>query len=94
MLAGALRSRWPGEVKVIPAAERRRGVRRQDAHRKHRGDWIDPRRGKVTLADVWADYERTGMGHLRETTKATYRNGLFGSVGAERSVWEQSAASR
>jgi len=41
---------------------------------RQRGDWIDPRRGKVTLADVWADYERTGMGHLRETTKAAYRN--------------------
>lgn len=41
---------------------------------RQRGDWIDPRRGRVTLADVWADYERVGMGHLRETTKAAYRN--------------------
>ena len=41
---------------------------------RQRGDWIDPRRGRLTLADVWADYERTGMGHLRETTKAAYRN--------------------
>ncbi len=29
----------------------------------------------MTLAEVWADYERSGMGHLRETTKANYRNG-------------------
>ena len=41
---------------------------------RQRGDWIDPRRGRATLADVWADYERIGMGHLRETTKAAYRN--------------------
>ena len=41
---------------------------------RHRGDWIDPRRGRVTLRDVWLDYERTSMGHLRETTKAAYRN--------------------
>ena len=41
---------------------------------RQRGDWIDPRRGRVTLADVWADYQRVGMGHLRETTKAAYRN--------------------
>lgn len=42
---------------------------------RHRGDWIDPRRGKTTLAQVWSEYERLGMGHLRETTKANYRNG-------------------
>lgn len=41
---------------------------------RNRGDWVDPRRGKVTLTDVWLDYERVGMGHLRETTKASYRN--------------------
>ncbi len=41
---------------------------------RHRGDWIDPRRGRATLREVWQDYERTGMGHLRETTKASYRN--------------------
>ncbi|NUR08359.1 MAG: site-specific integrase [Nocardioidaceae bacterium] len=41
---------------------------------RHRGDWVDPRRGRATLADVWADYERVGMGHLRETTKSSYRN--------------------
>jgi integrase len=41
---------------------------------RNRGDWIDPRRGKATLTDVWRDYERFGMGHLRETTKSSYRN--------------------
>lgn len=41
---------------------------------RQRGDWIDPRRGRVTLAEVWADYERSGTGHLRATTKASYRN--------------------
>lgn len=41
---------------------------------RQRGDWIDPRRGRVTLAEVWVDYERVGMGHPRETTKASYRS--------------------
>lgn len=41
---------------------------------RDRGDWIDPRRGKATLRDVWDDYQSFGIGHLRETTKASYRN--------------------
>lgn len=41
---------------------------------RNRGDWVDPRRGQVTMTEVWLDYERLGMGHLRETTKASYRN--------------------
>jgi integrase len=41
---------------------------------RQRGDWVDPRRGRATLREVWADYERVGMGHLRETTKSSYRN--------------------
>lgn len=51
-----------------------------------RGDWIDPRRGKVTLQEVWNDYERSGMGHLRETTKANYRNG-WRHVGQQFGGW-------
>lgn len=41
---------------------------------RNRGDWVDPRRGRTTLGDVWRDYERIGMGHLRATTRASYRN--------------------
>ncbi|MGL5930194.1 MAG: tyrosine-type recombinase/integrase [Dermatophilaceae bacterium] len=41
--------------------------------RKRRGDWVDPQRGRVTLAQVWDEYQRTGTGHLRETTKTNYR---------------------
>ena len=40
-----------------------------------RGDWLDPRRGTVTVGDMWQEYERHGMGHLRETTKQNYRQG-------------------
>jgi integrase len=40
-----------------------------------RGDWIDPRRGQATLADVWSEYERAGTGHLRATTRQNYRAG-------------------
>ena len=63
--------------------ERSRSIRlRRDAESfeaksrtdRQRGDWVDPRRGRVTLAEVWADYERVGMGHLWETTRASYRN--------------------
>lgn len=45
------------------------------ATRKRRGDWVDPRRGNVHLARVWDEYERTGSGHLRVTTRANYRRG-------------------
>ncbi|GAB3062688.1 site-specific integrase [Intrasporangium mesophilum] len=37
------------------------------------GDWLDPRRGKVTLTSVWAEYERVGTSHLRATTLQNYR---------------------
>lgn len=40
---------------------------------KRRGDWVDPRRGRVLLDDVWEEYERDGMGHLRATTRENYR---------------------
>lgn len=56
-------------------------TRRRDAEayedeissRLRRGDWLDPRRGEVTLAAVWAEYERAGTGHLRATTRQNYR---------------------
>lgn len=38
-----------------------------------RGDWVDPRRGQVTLAILWEEYERVGTGHLRATTRQNYR---------------------
>ncbi len=41
----------------------------------NRGDWLDPRRGNVILRDMWEEYERHGMGHLREPTKQNYRQG-------------------
>lgn len=40
-----------------------------------RGDWLDPRRGRVTIKAMWQEYERHGMAHLRETTKQNYRQG-------------------
>lgn len=40
---------------------------------KRRGDWVDPQRGRVTLAMVWEEYERSGMAHLRATTRSGYR---------------------
>lgn len=42
---------------------------------KRRGDFVDPQRSKVLLSMVWDEYERTGSGHLRETTKSNYRRG-------------------
>ncbi|MFJ4759524.1 tyrosine-type recombinase/integrase [Kocuria marina] len=39
----------------------------------HQGLFIDPNRGKITLRVLWDEYERTGMGHLRATTRAQYR---------------------
>lgn len=40
---------------------------------KRRGDWVDPRRGRLLLEDVWMEYERDGMGHLRVTTRENYK---------------------
>ena len=40
---------------------------------KRRGDWVDPRRGRLLLEQVWTEYERDGMGHLRITTRENYR---------------------
>jgi integrase len=40
-----------------------------------RGDWIDPRRSQVKLADVWREYHDTGTQHLRATTRQNYRAG-------------------
>lgn len=56
--------------------------RRGDAHayeaevvsQKRRGDWVDPRRGRMILNDVWSEYSRDGMGHLQVTTRANYTN--------------------
>lgn len=45
------------------------------ATRKRRGDWVDPRRGNALLSTVWDEYDRTGSGHLRVTTRANYRRG-------------------
>lgn len=45
------------------------------ATRKRRGDWVDPRRGDVLLVTVWEEYDRSGSGHLRVTTRANYRRG-------------------
>ncbi len=45
------------------------------ATRKRRGDWVDPRRGDVLLTTVWEEYDRSGSGHLRATTRANYRRG-------------------
>jgi integrase len=41
--------------------------------RLRRGDFVDPQRGKVTLARLWAEYQKGGMTHLRATTQQNYR---------------------
>jgi integrase len=38
-----------------------------------RGEWIDPRRGKISLDAVW-DLFAAGQGHLELTTRANYRS--------------------
>lgn len=48
-------------------AEQRRAIRQ--------GTFIDPARSRLTLESLWGDYERTGMTHLRETTRQNYRAG-------------------
>lgn len=56
---------------------RRRGdavaYEREMEAQKRRGDWVDPQRGRITLAMVWQEYERSGMTHLRVTTQNGYR---------------------
>lgn len=56
---------------------RRRGdavvYEREMEAQKRRGDWVDPRRGRVTLDMVWDEYQRSGMTHLRVTTRNGYR---------------------
>lgn len=56
---------------------RRRGdavaYEREMEAQKRRGDWVDPQRGRTTLAMVWEEYERSGMTHLRVTTQSGYR---------------------
>src|SRR5699024_2977112 len=58
-------------------AFRRRGdavaYEREMEAQKRRGDWVDPQRGRITLAMVWEEYERAGMTHLRVTTQNGYR---------------------
>ena len=46
-------------------AEQRRTIRQ--------GTFIDPSRGRLTLASLWAEYDRTGTTHLRATTRQNYR---------------------
>jgi len=52
-----------------------------------RGAWLDPRRGKATVAEMWAEYERHGMGHLRETTRQNYRQG-WRTVAPSLGAWQ------
>lgn len=46
-------------------AEQRRTIRQ--------GTFIDPARGRLTLASLWAEYDRAGTTHLRATTRQNYR---------------------
>jgi integrase len=41
--------------------------------RLRRGEFVDPRRGKVSVATLWAEYQKAGMTHLRVTTQQNYR---------------------
>lgn len=54
--------------------------------RLRRGDFVDPQRGRVTLASLWREYEAAGMTHLRATTRQNYRQ-AFKHVLAEFELW-------
>ena len=41
--------------------------------RVRRGDFVDPQRGRVSLAILWTEYQHGGMAHLRATTRQNYR---------------------
>lgn len=47
---------------------------RQVLSQRRRGDWVDPQRGRSTLAAVWGEYQGAGISHLRATTQAGYRH--------------------
>ena len=75
-VAWTVRYRDPSGRQRSKAFTRRRDAEAYEDEinsRLRRGDWLDPRRGEVTLAAVWAEYERAGTGHLRATTRQNYR---------------------
>ena len=47
---------------------------RQVLSQRRRGDWVDPQRGRATLAAVWDECQGAGISHLRATTRAGYRH--------------------
>jgi integrase len=51
-----------------------------------RGEWIDPRRGKIPLNAVW-DLFAAGQGHLELTTRANYRSAWGMRVQPQFGTW-------
>jgi integrase len=51
-----------------------------------RGEWIDPRRGKISLDAVW-DLFAAGQGHLELTTRANYRSAWGMRVQPQFGTW-------
>lgn len=76
------RVRWRVRYRTPEHRQRSRTFdRRADAEafedelrgRMRRGEFVDPRRGLVTLTTLWSEYEQGGMTHLRATTQQNYR---------------------
>jgi len=51
-----------------------------------RGEWIDPRRGKISLDAVWELFA-AGQGHLELTTRANYRSAWGMRVQPQFGTW-------
>lgn len=94
-LAASGRVRWRVRYRTPDYRQRSRTFdRRADAEdfeaemrgRLRRGDFVDPQRGRMTLKALWAEYERSGMTHLRQTTQQNYR-AAFRHVLAEFARW-------
>ncbi|HYN30586.1 MAG TPA: tyrosine-type recombinase/integrase [Dermatophilaceae bacterium] len=76
------RVRWRVRYRTPDYRQRSRTFdRRSDAEtfevevrgRVRRGDFVDPQRGRVTLAQLWTEYQQAGTTHLRATTRQNYR---------------------
>lgn len=94
-LTSSGRVRWRVRYRTPDYRQRSRTFdRRRDAEafeaetrgRVRRGDFVDPQRGRITVAGLWAEYERSGMTHLRRTTQQNYR-AAFRHVLAEFAPW-------
>lgn len=72
-----LRYRGPDRRQRSRTFTRRRDAEDYEAQvglEMRRGDWVDPRRGRIALQLMWEEYDRVGPTHLRETTRQNYRS--------------------